>query len=115
MAFTSIGSLAATEMSDASLLDVGPAPQNTPLFKLFSFCSPKKEEAHDDFDDIDVDVDVDVPIKGRSLDSESVEISPLVAEEESQEENAKGPVLLDGGLVFQIGLVGAILAYYVLA
>lgn len=104
---TSIDSLAASEMSDVSSLDVGPAPQSTPLSKLFSFCSPKKEEAHDDFDDDDVDV----PVKGRTLDFESEEIFSLVAEEEPQEENAKGPVLFDGGLVFQISLVGAILAY----
>lgn len=114
MASISNYSLTGTDMSDTSSLDVSPAPQGIPISKLFSFCSPKKEgeDGHHDFEDIDI------PIKGRSLDFES-EVSSDVAEEEVkveqvevlQDEETEVPVLFDSGLVFQIGIVSAVLAF----
>eukprot|EP00980_Cylindrotheca_fusiformis_P010315 scaffold2299_cov131-Cylindrotheca_fusiformis.AAC.2 len=114
MAPTSTNSVATTDMSDTSSLDVSPPPRGVPLSKLFSFCSPKSEDDPNDYDDR-----VDTPVEGRTLNFES-EATYSIPEKEVEEvipriEEIESPVLFDRGLVFQIGLVGAVLAFDMLA
>jgi hypothetical protein len=98
-------SIAETEMSDVSSLDIN-TPAGTPISKLFSMCIPKDEDEEEEDDFRGETEDKTIEIKGRALHFEATE---------SDTKENDGPVLFDTGLLFQMGFIGAVLAYEALA
>ncbi|CAJ1950590.1 unnamed protein product [Cylindrotheca closterium] len=101
---------ATTETSDVSTmesLDVLPPKPKTPISHLFSFCTPKKQPMEDE-DDVSDETDETDEITGRSLTFEPEHLEESIVK---KEEEAREATLFDGGLLFQIGVVSAVLAF----
>lgn len=101
-------SIAETEISDISTLDVKP-PAGTPIKKLFRMCLPTKSDLEEDDEDSPVAGSKPFEIKGRSLDFETE------VQVEDSDDAEEGPVLFDTGLLCQMGVIGAVLVYETLA